>query len=468
MSDAGRKKWWRAAAAAVIGGTVATAAWLGFSRDAGAEPPFQIQIPQIPDSAAAAPAAVPQSSTPVVSAAVPLPRIDPPPALPAIPVIPAGGQSLSAAEGPPSELPPIPAAPASPPGLPSVPLPGPEMNPPQVPPMMGGIVPLKPVEPKKEKPDAAGALPVPPPPGLNPPAPAANTAQPPAPPVIPPVSSLPGTTGGTSVKPEQPGGGTATVPPVMPVIPAPNPSGEPVKLPAIPTAGGSASAPVEPVSLPKPPAELPKDAGAAAIPSIPIKPIAPTSGEDPMIQLHKAAALAVIGSAFMLPTTPAAAHGKDEKSDLAALKTQIETANTKLTEIQRDLKTLTELLLGKKDDKGIPIPTDPGIVAQMKTLADKLHGIEKDLSAMRSQTSLRPPTGTTPDTRIGKGTVRVVNEYPIRIEIGVNGVSYHIMPGKSQDIEIPAGEFTYQLMGNGAVPKKSIIKEKETVTLRIR
>lgn len=208
-----------------------------------------------------------------------------------------------------------------------------------------------------------------------------------------------------------------------------------------------------------------------------------------MIPLSRSAAAAVIGGALLAPASnpvsaappvvpvPVVPKGlsvpiqADDKSENAELKKQLEESNRKLTAIQEQLKTLTELLNGKKDEKGYPLPSDPGIVSQMKDLKDRLAGIEKDLAAYKAQTSLRPPTpnpSAAVDPKAGKGTVRVVNEYPVQISIVVNGTSYRVAPTKTLDVDVAAGEFTYQLLESGAASTKSTIKEKETVTLRIK
>jgi hypothetical protein len=63
----------------------------------------------------------------------------------------------------------------------------------------------------------------------------------------------------------------------------------------------------------------------------------------------------------------------------------------------------------------------------------------------------------------------VVNEYPIQITIAINGTfSYKVAPSKSLEIDVPAGEFSYQLLEAGTASTRSTIKEKETVTLRIK
>ena len=64
--------------------------------------------------------------------------------------------------------------------------------------------------------------------------------------------------------------------------------------------------------------------------------------------------------------------------------------------------------------------------------------------------------------------VRVVNDYPIQISMVINGISHKIPPSMALDFDVQAGEFNYQLLESGAAPTKSYIKEKETVTLRIK
>lgn len=198
--------------------------------------------------------------------------------------------------------------------------------------------------------------------------------------------------------------------------------------------------------------------------------------------LNESIAAAVVGGMFFAPanaappvplTVPLPLQIQD-KTDIADLKTKIEAANTKLTEIQKDLKNLTELLNGRRDKDGFPIETSPGLIAELRKLTDRLATVETELNRMKGQTSLRPGStgsaspGAVVDPRAGKGTVRVVNEYPVQISIVVNGTSYRVAPTKSLDVDVSAGEFSYQLLESGAASTKSVIKEKETVTLRIK
>lgn len=196
-------------------------------------------------------------------------------------------------------------------------------------------------------------------------------------------------------------------------------------------------------------------------------------------------AAALFGAMLVTPTTSTVAApplpavripsriAADEKSDLAELKTKVESVDKTLKGLQDDIKQLADLLKGKKDKDGIPLPSDPGLVADLKKLKDSLAAVETEINKMKTQSSsLRPPlnsgSSTDPKPVAVKGTVRVVNEYPVQISIIVNGTSYRVQPSKSLDVDVPVGEFTYQLLESGGASTKSFIKEKELVTLRIK
>lgn len=188
---------------------------------------------------------------------------------------------------------------------------------------------------------------------------------------------------------------------------------------------------------------------------------------------QQAAALAILGGLFLAPGTPSKALARDEKSEAEAKKLVEfqEKTNKKLGEIQDDIKKLTELLTGKKDKDGFIMQTEPGVVAQLKQLQDKLALLEADLNKLRAQpsTSLKPVSPVAiGDVVAGKATVRIVNEYPVQISMVINGTSYPVPPSKVVDVPVASGEFTYQLIQAGVAPTVSKIKDKEIVTLRIK
>ncbi len=194
-----------------------------------------------------------------------------------------------------------------------------------------------------------------------------------------------------------------------------------------------------------------------------------------MLNLTTTAAFAVLGGALLaaekasaLPAIPPTAvipmpgHVKaDEKTDAEKLKD----AQKRIEDLEKQVKRLTELLTGKRDDLGLAVPSDPGAVEEIKRLKDRIKTLEDDLKSLRTQTTLKP--SVTPDAK-PKGIVKVVNEYPVEISMVINEKSYRVAPNTKIEVEVPAGEFTYQLLQAGATTTRSLIKEKETVTLRIK
>ncbi len=190
---------------------------------------------------------------------------------------------------------------------------------------------------------------------------------------------------------------------------------------------------------------------------------------------------AAVSATPVVPTVPVKADPQADPETKKAL----EETNKKLGTIQEQLQYLTELLNGKKDDKGFPLPSDPGLLAEVRALKDRLEKLERELTTLKTQTSLRPPSnpsggaggggsiptpmpGPETDPKAKKAVVRVVNEYPAQVSIVVNGTSYRVAPSRTVDVEVPAGEFTYQLLESGGAITRSTIKEKEIVTLRIK
>jgi hypothetical protein len=247
----------------------------------------------------------------------------------------------------------------------------------------------------------------------------------------------------------------APVLPALPAVPELAPPGPPKPVPATPVDRPKVGSP-DPFVFPAPA----RTGGTASTPD----PQVTTPGDNTMTSsLRQTAVAAVIGGA--LAFTPAKAPGLPFTTSTAA-ELQKKTVEEQLDEINKKLNRLTELLDGRRDEKGFPLPSDPGLVAELRTLKDKVADLEKQINQLKASTSLRP--GTTTDLMAGKGTVRVVNEYPVEVSIVVNQNSYRVAPNTKLDVTVPAGEFTYQLLQSGAAVTRSAIKEKETVTLRIR
>lgn len=249
---------------------------------------------------------------------------------------------------------------------------------------------------------------------------------------------------------------------VLPKPPAPAPMATPA-----PVAGPVAPPP--PAAVPMPP------------PSAPAVPVATTPGANPMT-FKSTAAAAILGGALMAP----AAGAQDTQKDKDAAKA----TDQKLNDIQKSIDGITEMLKGRKDATGVVLPSDVGLLEEVKRLRDDVALLKTQMEAMKS-TSLRTPIGgATPNipgvpnpmpgvanplpgaapAAAAQGTVRVVNEYPVEITMVVNGRTYRVNPSASQDIPVTAGEFSYQLLSASAAaaPTRSTIRAGETVTLRIK
>ncbi|HJZ56845.1 MAG TPA: hypothetical protein VKE74_17890 [Gemmataceae bacterium] len=187
-----------------------------------------------------------------------------------------------------------------------------------------------------------------------------------------------------------------------------------------------------------------------------------TPGVNPMDLPSQTVFAAVTGVALAFSPAPSGlSAAPQEKVDPVELKKQLDATKEKLADAEKEIKRLTALLEGKRDETNRPIPTDPGAVEEIRRLKARVEALEAQVNAMKTSTSLRPTTD-------GKGTVRVVNEYPVEVSIVVNDKSYRVAPGTTLNIEVPAGEFTYQLLQTGATATRSTIKDKEVVTLRVK
>ena len=179
------------------------------------------------------------------------------------------------------------------------------------------------------------------------------------------------------------------------------------------------------------------------------------------MNLKQTTVAAVIGGAIALTQpTPAAALTFQVKGSV----------EQRLDQIEKKIAELTEAVKGKRDSDGHPYPSDRGLVADVAKLRDEVAALKAQLDAQKS-TSQRPAApAAAADPLAGKGTVRIVNEYPIEISMSINGTSYRVPANTELKVPVPMGEFSYFLLSSGVAgtATKSTIKEKETVTLRVK
>lgn len=515
-----RKRWWRIAALAVVGGGVVTGGWYRFVRATPTEPADGEQTWRAAEAPAAPPPQVeraPEAAPPTGPAAPAGGIVSPPaplnggPATAVIPIVPVSGPPVAPpAVTPAAAMPAIPVPPVEPATGPRQPdaglVPADKGAVPAIPPADFPAIPAPP-KPQESKPATPSGDALPKPPA------AAIPAEPPtSAPTVPPL--LPGLPfPGTTAEPPK----AMPTPPAVPAVPQPSevtPSLPPVKPadpvspmpPAKSDSGLNAPKPGNTLNLTVPalpPITLPGGGSGRETPGTTVDRAEPTLGasdkfvfpvpavpnpldsqlrDDAMHKLTATAAFAVLSGALLgaeqatafpiIPPPsnipmPGALVKADDKTDIAQLKKDLGEANKKIAALQEQVDTLTELLKGKKDDKGITLPSDPGAVAEIKQLKDKIATLQTELNSLKSQTSSLKPSVGTPETK-PTGTVKIINEYPVEISIVVNDKSYRVAPSKVLDVEVPAGDFTYQLLTAGAQATKSVIQKGETVRLRIK
>lgn len=173
------------------------------------------------------------------------------------------------------------------------------------------------------------------------------------------------------------------------------------------------------------------------------------------------AALTGIALAF----GPSASADDPKPADPVQMKKDLDEANRKLAIAQKDIDQLSTLLYGRKDDKGFRLESDPGALEEIKRLKDRVNALQAEINTMKGgSTSMRPSIPAV----VGKGTVKVVNEYPVPVSIIINEKNYRVEPSTTLNVDVPVGDFSYQLLQSGAPATKSTIKDKETVTLRVK
>lgn len=345
------------------------------------------------------------------------PRIDP--NLPALPVL---------GTLPPPALPalPIPAAPVPLPAVPELPKPA-DTAQPIVPPLSLPAIPMNPENPLR---------PAPVPLNLIPEAPVLPV--PAVPEAIPVLGEIP--------QPPRKIGDEILVPP-LPVVdrlPAPRPASTPLET---------------------------KSPGPLTI-----TPPKPAPGDTPMLSIQKLTLSTTLGVALALAPT-SMIRAEDPPKPVTVDAKTIEELKKEIKDLKDELKRSKDLLgvldlqvMGRQDGKGLTA-TDEGLLKRMDKMEKAIKDIDTKLVAM-NETLTKRTVGASPGESIklaaGLGKVKVVNEFATKISIVVNEKSYPLAPSQEKEIEVPMGSFTYMLIGEGSAKTTSVIKDGETVTLRIR
>jgi len=221
-------------------------------------------------------------------------------------------------------------------------------------------------------------------------------------------------------------------------IPAPDPTDSPgaYKIPDLPaeTTPSPSSAPA-PISF---------DAGNLFVESS-------LRGDTPMIRTWKMLGYPAILTAALAAAPSWAGPDDGAKPNSDTKKVTLDDINESLKSVQKKLEEyrLSANIMGE----------------DLQTLKNKVAQLERDVgSLLRNRTTTSNYQPTTPS--VGNGRIHLVNTWPERITVLLNNRSFPLEPGGQVDVsDMPAGPFTYEVLGTR--PDNTIvqIREKQPRTL---
>jgi hypothetical protein len=218
-------------------------------------------------------------------------------------------------------------------------------------------------------------------------------------------------------------------------IPAPDPADSPgpYKVPDLPVEAPHLLPPEQPST----PAPIVWDSGNLFIDSS-------LRGDTPMMRTWK-----MLGYPAILTAALTAAHqiaaaqdstkngqGSDAKSDVT-----LKDVNESLKAIQKKLEEnrLNANILGE----------------DVRILKEKVAQLQRDVDALRSTRSNYQPVAPIAPAAPSTGRIRLVNTWPERITVFLNDKSYTVEPNRELGLDVPAGPFTYEILG--VQPDNSIL-----------
>lgn len=264
-----------------------------------------------------------------------------------------------------------------------------------------------------------------------------------------------------------------------PMIGTADTAGKPLQTPDLRHSVNSKGAPLEKTELPAVPradtlvpvAPAPREVSREPVPARLTTHPGDTSMALNFRQLTQAAVLSTAFAALPAlaeePAKPQLPADAVKQADLDPLKRQID-------ELRKDVRDLKDTIYGKSDLGGL---ANDGLTQSVRRLQTMLESIDKKLQSLEnkmldsSRTAGSSPLGNNPPAPIAaatRGTVKIVNEYPVEISMLINSVPYRVAPNSTLDVTVPAGTLKYQLLTSGAAETSSPVKDGETVTLRVR
>ncbi len=280
-----------------------------------------------------------------------------------------------------------------------------------------------------------------------------------------------------------PGEPPLVVVPVMATPSAATPPPQPLQ-PDVPVVQGP---PIQP-ELSLPPAE-----GRPSLSSSPAAPRAPELDETPaMTPAFKSIPAALLGAALaaspmsaQTPPDPAKDAAKAPEA-VESLKKQLDEANRRLADQDKELKSLRLELTGGKTEAGIPVKGLRDTLKDFEAKFEKLQTQYSELAGKVAQSGSTSNSNYTPDPKIPqqmpggavtpnpatspaakpKAKIQIRNYYAAEVTLVLNDVSFKVRPSETREVEINAGDYSYELAGSARETK--FVAAGDTMVLSIR
>jgi hypothetical protein len=204
----------------------------------------------------------------------------------------------------------------------------------------------------------------------------------------------------------------------------------------------------------------------------------PHRGDSPMMRTWKLLGLnTLLAAALSTPVLagqldgPAAAQ--PEERDKSAVLEKLKGLEKKLDDMEAGLKKSIDNLETNALLKTNRLQRDmedlKGQIAQLRQDVDAMRTREfptlrKDMEdGLRNRQSNYPSTAASPAT----GRVQLRNTFPEMMTIIVNGVSQRVLPNQTVTVPVPAGTFTYWILGVQAQPQTRTLAANETYDIHV-
>ncbi len=166
------------------------------------------------------------------------------------------------------------------------------------------------------------------------------------------------------------------------------------------------------------------------------------------------------------------------------LNRKMDTASNQMASISDSIATLKretaslERRLQEVERSYVPSSEIQSLRDQVDRLRDELSSVRRSESQLRESLKVSPniigaPANPVPlnapsiSHRMDYGTLRVSNDLPLPQEVVVNGAGYTIAPLSSLEIGVPAGTFTYYVVGYPMTVRTRTITARRLFPIRI-